>query len=1100
VARPRPLLHPRSPRATSAGPLPTHDASGRPLLRLQTLGAASILIGDLRLGTAAGTLFSLLLRLVGTPGLQVSAESLRASLWPDQTDVRQRANLRQALYKLRGYGLRISHATGMVVLDETQLVRTFSVERSAECFARDVTHGVEPFGPYVPGFTVPWPALQEWIDEQRELVHADVRRVLSEQLRQRRDRADWGGAGALARWMLQFDPLNEEATLTIAECTALSGSKKEALAVLDRYLDELGPLAGDIRLPAAMLRRRIAEPLARGRLSFAPTERHFVGRETELSELTLAMRRARWHDGSAILLHGPPGIGKSRLAHELEKVACIEGVRVMQASCRESDLLRPLSVFLDLLPELMHQPGALGCAPESLAALRRLLPFDRSAASPVSPDASLERPSAAMRSSTSPGSMGLGDGAGELPVIAREPMPMAASLRRAIIDLMAAVADERPLLLIVEDVHWIDEHSWDVLADLIDRLHALRVFVLLTSREAHARPQRPQRSPIGLRVRVVPPLSPESSLALSRAIGDDLSAPVSDELGAWFVRASEGIPLFLRALVNHWIETGEAGGVPPTLQGVIEQRLSQLSGDALRVMQTAALLGKWATVERVGRVLELSIAGQIDAISELEINGMIVHGTTPNFMCHELVSKEALTSLPRLCGGLLHARIAIVLQGEVELSANEALLLPVLTHWKQAGDTSSLVQFAATILRCRTRLHNPTEVLRFLESVSSGTISTFEANTLGVVCSVLRVESGRYREELDSRREGAQLPATDERLSTFDAERALSLIDSAYRSEVAADVDWLADYAASVSLLRHLTPPVRIRAASIGLVIATNQCDIARVQRIWQTASADPDISHPSDDWSRIELLFHTLFGDRDRSISIANDMLEKARQGHLSLSSVTDAMRSAFALRVASGDGSHFEAFTFAFDAASKLGLSLPAMTCAWQLAQSSLENGRTAQYRSWLELLLRLHRAEPDRVSTNFATALYCRGAIEQGDVDEARRLYADFVADLPKRPTVRAASHAYALRIAVELLDEEWKASSGQLSELLRYFETVSRFGTADFLVSVTVQAQTRVDTHKARTTLRRYFREFRREVCAPSGRLQGAAAACSFELAP
>lgn len=1091
VARPRPLLHTRSPRVTSAGPLPTHDASGRPLLRLQTLGATSILIGDLRVGTSAGTLFSLLLRMVGTPGMQVSAESLRASLWPDQPDARQRANLRQTLYKLRGYGVRISHATGMVVLDETQLLRTFSVERSAEFFARDVTHGLEPFGPYVPGFTVPWPALQEWIDEQRELVHAEVRRVLSDQLRQRRDRADWSGAGALARWMLQFDPLNEEATLTIAECTALSGSKKEALALLDRYLDELGPSAGDIRLPATMLRRRIAEPLSRGRLSFAPTERHFVGRETELASLTLAMRRARWHDGSAVLLHGPPGIGKSRLAHELEKVARIEGVRVLQASCRESDLLRPLSVFLDLVPELMHQPGALGCAPESLAALRRLLPVDRHAAPPVPADASMDAssPSAASNATAR---------AGDVPVIAREPMPMAASLRRAIIDVLAAVADERPVLLIVEDVHWIDEHSWDVLSDLIDRMQSLRVFVLLTSREPHARPQRPQRVPIGLRVQVVPPLSPESSLELSRAIGDDLSAPVSDELGAWFVRASEGIPLFLRALVNHWIETGEAGGVPPTLQGVIEQRLSQLSGDALRVLQTAALLGKWATVERVGRVLELSVTSQIDALSELETNGMMAHASAPHLACHELVSKESLTSLPQFSRALLNARIAAVLEGEMHSSSDEALVLPILSHLKKAGEVSSLIRFAERTMRSRYRIQNPTEILRLLESVSTEARTTVEANTLSVVCSVLRVESGRYREELDSRRDGAQFPSSDERLSTYEAERALALVDSAYRSDVAVDIDWLADYAASVCRLQHLPPAVRLRAASVALVIATNQCDHTRVQGVWRTVASDKRFSRASEEWQRTSLLFHTLFGERAQAVHVAEDILGKARHGPLSLSCVTDAMRSAFALRVASHDDSHIAAFTFAYDAASKLGLTLPAMTCAWQLAQSSLENGRVSQYQSWLELLVRLHRTEADRVSTNFATALYCRAAIENRDSKSARELYAAFVADLPSRPTVRAAGHACALKFAVELIDPDWMASTEQLSDLLTYFETVTRFGTADFLASVAVQTQARSDRREAKVLLGRYLTVFRREVCPFSRRLHEAAADCEYQV--
>ena len=270
MARPRPQLQSQLARRSNRGALPAFDADARPLIRLQTLGAAVGMVGDVRLSAAAGTLFSVLVRLSGAPGMMLGRSVLRRSLWPGQEEVRQRANLRQALYKLRSYGVRVSLQGDVVVLDESQVVRSFSLERSAATFERDVTLGHEPFGPFLPGFAVPWPEFQEWIDVQREAVHADVRRVLIEQMRGRRDRADWGGADALARWLLQFDPLNEEATLTVAECTALSGSKKEALAILDRYLAELGPLAGDIRLPASMLRRRIAEPSSRGRLSFAP--------------------------------------------------------------------------------------------------------------------------------------------------------------------------------------------------------------------------------------------------------------------------------------------------------------------------------------------------------------------------------------------------------------------------------------------------------------------------------------------------------------------------------------------------------------------------------------------------------------------------------------------------------------------------------------------------------------------------------------------------------------------------------------------------------------------------------------------------------------
>ena len=1089
MARPRPYLHTTSPRLTGAGGLPSFDAKARPLIRLQTLGAAVVMVGELRLSAAAGTLFSLLVRLTGAPGMMLGRDVLRRSLWPEQEPVRQRANLRQALYKLRGFGVSVSMQGDAVFLDETQVVRSFSRERSAATFERDVTLGHEPFGPYLPGFAVPWPEYQEWLDVQREAIHADVRRVLVEQLRQRRDRADWGGADALARWLLQFDPLNEEATLTIAECTALSGSKREALAILDRYLAELGPTAGDIRLPATMLRKRIAEPASRRRLSFASTERHFVGRDDELAMLTLAMRRARWHDGSAVLLHGPSGIGKSRLAHELDKVATIEGMRVVQTSCRESDLLRPLSVFLDLLPELMSHSGALGCAPESLAALRRLVPSDRanrgsdgSSSAPASPTESSGGAPDALAPTLAP----------------REPMPMASSLRRAIIDLLAAVSDEKVMLLIVEDVHWIDEHSWDVLADLIDRVGAMRVFLLVTSRESHARPHRPQRVPLSLRVLAIPPLSADSCLLLSRAIGEDLSAPVSDELGEWFVRASEGSPLFLRALVNHWIETGEAGGVPPTLQGVIEQRLSQLSGDALRVLQTAALLGKLATCERVTRVLELRANEMLLCLEQLETLGAVAPSASISIRAHELVAQTSRSKLSPLARTAVHLRVAAILGEEARGMQDTELLLASLDHLQLAGEPQRLLSATLSSLDKIVEFGVPGIGLAAVRRAQGLRVSAADRARLSSATARLLLDAGEYSLAISDPLKGLLLPDISTRPSDMVLDTALSLVNSAYRADPLVDRDALTRFTVLVSELSYPARQTRLRAADIGLILASDACDATFANRIYTSLEISNSEIEQSDTCRRVAILYHTLFGSSERARQLAETLFERAANSPPTSAAFHDALRSGFALRIVAGGRTHLDSLELAFRIAEEVATPLHSLSAAWLLAQSYLELDDQSGFVLWNSHVRRLFVEIGDQVVCNFAVGLFCRVAIERGDESEARAHFETFAKNLPRMPALKLSSYALCLKVGVGLLDEKWLPTEDMLKSLLERQAKIARYGTSDFLTSVGIEALDRVgDRARAVELLDTYLFTQRREVGPLGARLARTAKSISIK---
>ena len=765
------------------------------MVRVQTFGTCTVDVGGVRLGRNADIVISLLLLLTHSPNMQLPRDSALELLWPESPEKRQRGNLRQALYKLRQMGIHASLHGDQVELDAAQLEPTFSIRRDVASFNEQVLPGHEPLGQFLAGYDAGGNAeLSAWIENERERANGDVRRVLSTALNARRVIADWAAAEPLARWLLQFDPLNEAATLVMSECLLMSGAKYEAIRLLDRYMSELGPDATDLRIPAATLRRRIAAPAVR-RISFAPTERHFVGREGVMAELTLCMRRARHRDGTATLLHGSAGMGKTRVLNELSKIAVMEGIRDVRTGCRETDVNRPLSIFLEVVPELLQLPGALGCSPEGLQALRRFVNDDS-----VESD----------RTSNGQASI----------------MPLAAGLRRSIVDLIVAVADEKPLMFVVEDVHWLDAASWEVIVDLVDVVRKSRVCLLMTSRLPHARPVRPERLPIDLVTVVLPPLSFESRMDLVHAIATDLSALIDDELSEWFSHSSEGVPLFLRSLVNHWIETGDAGGVPPTLQGVIGQRVQNLSADALHILQTVALLGRHATLSMVEAVLQLPYFRVVGGIDDLHKAGAFGSDHDGVIVSHELIGRMAVDNLGRNARRSLHKRIADIMLTEERTNGLVAhQCRDRLGHVLMSGDENAFLTASITALRALIDSGYSYDALGVAEVALQHAASE---PTRGKVLE-LQAESlyscGEYAKLLSHQLSPSSVGDGLNHWDGAEPESFLRWIDSAF---FAAKDSVAAELAAAATLVAESTTyqgDLRFRAASLALKIAANACD-----------------------------------------------------------------------------------------------------------------------------------------------------------------------------------------------------------------------------------------------------------------------------------
>lgn len=1108
MARPRAIPADAVPWIPDASAPPTRDARGEPLIRLQTLGAAVIQCGEARVGPSAGILFALLLRLTHAPSMRVPRDVLLAALWPEQKDERRRASLRQALYKLRGLGVRVGLDGEVVQFDPAQLVRTFASERTTARFERDVTTGHEPFGPFLPGYVAPTAPFEEWVGIEREAVHADVRHVLVTQLRARRERADWSSAEALARWLLRFDPLHEDATLMLAECTMLAGAKAEAIAILDRYLAELGPNAGDIRLPALQMRRRFVEA-TRGRISFAPTERHFVGREDEITAFTLAMRRARWRDGSAVLLHGPSGMGKTRLTLEVGKVAIVEGLREVRASCCESDRHRVLSVIFDMLPELIEQPGALGCEPESLATLRRLVPDSRMR----TPEAATFRASDLTNDSTDPtlgggieattGSTAKDDFEGvgatnysaphEVRVIgdvlepsyesilAREPLPMQSSIRRAVVELVAAVSDERPMLLVVDNVHWIDAASWDVLADIVERISQLRLVVMLTSRTPHACVVRPERTPVSLLVRELLPLKAESSSSLARLIGEDLSAPMSDANCDWFVDACEGSPLFLRSLVNHWIETGEAGGLPPTLQQVIEARLSKLGPDALQTLQAIAMLDKFAGVDRVQRVLESSTSQSLESLEELASAGAFRESSTKELQCHELLGRAAIGTLGGPAKKMLHLKIASVLASD-GIDPSQSLSLAVLEHLSAAGEWARLSMFAGRRGTELLQSGYPARALAVCEAARRELPAEFDDQHLGRVELEALYLAGRYSRLIDVMSKSPTDFSVDSGWDAAHPVDVLNFIESARHADSAASYEDLCARAVMLAESEAVSESVRLRAATTGIKLAGHGMRHVLPLRAYHAGSKiAARMQDRLAEQALLDMYFHTSFGDQELALAAARNL----RANYIHTRNCRDQLYLGsdigYALRVTGAMDEARDQFASVYSIGAREGVVASAGVAAWYLSMIAMDiDADVEEATRWIMKCRDLPGAVDEELLRLLVAQQQARLAIVEKRLDLAIEHRDAAKRCFVKAPQPKRLAYGTAIDLAIALLADDMDQIAALCPEAESRFESLKSTLGQDYLATQVIAAQARLGRKDdANATFADYVSACRRE---------------------
>ena len=400
--------------------------------------------------------------------------------------------------------------------------------------------------------------------------------------------------------------------------------------------------------------RVIAENLRLGRFEALRGERltPLVDREDEIAMLRQRWERACGGAGQAVVLIGEPGIGKSRLAFELQRLAAErEHTRLLFSGSpyHTNSALFPVGNYLAQAAGFARDDGG----EQRLAQLRALV-----AKTGVDADEAL--PFLASLLSLPPGEPAFA----QLTPAQRKEQTFAVLLR-----ISERLAARQPVLMVFEDAQWFDDLSLDLLAREIERAPRLPMLLLITARPEFA-PPWPDHAHV-MRQSLTRLARPDAAMLVEHVAGGP-SLPMTAVRR--IVARADSVPLFLEELTKMTLEDpaypaaerGSRRRVPDALQGLLLARIDRLDRADKAVAQLAAVIGRNFSYELLG-MLESDSAGRLDAALERLTKAGIVfrQGVPPDATYtfkHALLRDAAYGILSRRRQRALHANVAQALE------------------------------------------------------------------------------------------------------------------------------------------------------------------------------------------------------------------------------------------------------------------------------------------------------------------------------------------------------------------------------------------------------------------------------------------------------
>ncbi|MEV5498962.1 AAA family ATPase [Nonomuraea fuscirosea] len=413
----------------------------------------------------------------------------------------------------------------------------------------------------------------------------------------------------------------------------------------------------------------------------------FVGREEELAALAESFDEAIKGKVTAVLLGGEAGVGKTRLVQRFAESRTADGAHVLFGGCVElSTEGLAYAPFTAALRQLVREQGpaaVAGLLPEGAERdLARLLP-------------EFGEPSRDGETETG-----------------------RARLFEQFLSLLERLAEHRPTILVIEDIHWADRSSRDLIAFLSRNLHTPQVLIVMTYRSDDLHRQHPLRPVLAELGRV----HGVHRLDLPRLSRDEVAQQMTAILGRTpaygkvdtVYERSEGIPLFVEAM----LESGDECTFPDSMQDLILGCVERLPEETQRVLRVAAAGGN-----RVGHALLAAVSGLSDVDLETALrpaimgNVLQIADSRAYVFRHSLIREAVHDELLPGEHQRLHSRFAEEISKDRTLVPSDRAAVELAHHWYGARNDRWALISAWEAARKSSKAFAYTEAVPLLERV-----------------------------------------------------------------------------------------------------------------------------------------------------------------------------------------------------------------------------------------------------------------------------------------------------------------------------------------------------------------------------------------------